>query len=271
MRRAFTLAETLITLSIIGIVTALILPHVAKSTPDEMKMRYLKAYDGLSDTVQSIISDNDIYNPIYNNNEHEIGSGRALVYYVQNYPLYNYSHPTDERYRSYSFNTKFCSLLRDIMRDRDAASSACNGARTENDNFDNNYNFETVNGMAWFVPASVATDPQPGINGSFYNAVIVDLNGVGNGKGPNAEYNVGNPQVIPDRYKFYINAKGKIFPADPYGQLYIATRRSSNRNGNAGLGNYNVIAPNGADSSKFVLPSEILVYKDTMLPVPASP
>ena len=41
-KRAFTLAEALIALGVVGVVAALVLPLANKARPDEMKISYLK-------------------------------------------------------------------------------------------------------------------------------------------------------------------------------------------------------------------------------------
>ena len=139
----------------------------------------------------------------------------------------------------------------------------CSDSSAEDGNFNDNYNFETINGTAWYVaaPQGNGVPADKDTDGSFYIPVIVDINGIENG--PNAEYNENSSSTIPDRYKFYINAKGSIIPADPYGQLYIATRRSASRN-NTSLKDYSVVAT--ADNPSFSIPKEILLNADTKQP-----
>ena len=52
-KTGFTLAELLITLGIIGVIVAILVPAVNNAMPDENKAMYLKTYDTLSDTIKN--------------------------------------------------------------------------------------------------------------------------------------------------------------------------------------------------------------------------
>lgn len=102
-RNGFTLAEMLITLGIVGIITALIIPAINNLKPDENKTLYLKAYDTLTDTVKNLAANSKIY-PVCEN-ENNINCSEN--------PLLNTERPllaplnTD----NYAGNTKLCNLL----------------------------------------------------------------------------------------------------------------------------------------------------------------
>ena len=60
----FTLAELIMTLSIIGVTAALIAPAVTNIVPDAKKAKVLKYNSQLNSIVNGFFNDNDIYRPI---------------------------------------------------------------------------------------------------------------------------------------------------------------------------------------------------------------
>ena len=58
---AFTLAETLITITIIGIVMALMLRSISRVNPDKYKILFLKSYHSIETAVANIITDASKY------------------------------------------------------------------------------------------------------------------------------------------------------------------------------------------------------------------
>ena len=80
-KRAFTLAEALIAIGVVGVVAALVLPLANKARPDEMKISYLKTYDSLSMAVNSLTNASKLYNPVLYSNE------LSKTYNIQEYPL----------------------------------------------------------------------------------------------------------------------------------------------------------------------------------------
>lgn len=60
-KRGFTLAEMLIVLAIVGIVVTIIMPVIRDLIPDEAEARGKKAYNTLSNVVESLVNDYDIY------------------------------------------------------------------------------------------------------------------------------------------------------------------------------------------------------------------
>jgi len=60
MRKGFTLAETLITMAVIGIIMALSIPAVIQSTNDTAPL-FKKAYNSVGDVVDELINDTALY------------------------------------------------------------------------------------------------------------------------------------------------------------------------------------------------------------------
>ena len=63
--KAFTLAEILVTLGIIGIVVAITLPLVNKAKPDNTKIMFLKTYQEMVKAIQESAYNTAIYQPTY--------------------------------------------------------------------------------------------------------------------------------------------------------------------------------------------------------------
>ncbi len=61
IRFAFTLAETLLTLAIIGVVIALMLRSISRVNPDKDKILFLKSYHSIELAVSNIITDASKY------------------------------------------------------------------------------------------------------------------------------------------------------------------------------------------------------------------
>lgn len=61
IRRAFTLAETLITLAVIGIIAAMVVPEIMKTSPDTNVILFKKAYSTIETVISNMINDESIY------------------------------------------------------------------------------------------------------------------------------------------------------------------------------------------------------------------
>ncbi len=61
MKKAFTLAETMITLVVIGIIAAIVVPVAIQSKPDENIMKFKKANDTLYQTISTLLNSDKYY------------------------------------------------------------------------------------------------------------------------------------------------------------------------------------------------------------------
>ena len=208
-KTGFTLAELLITLGIIGVIVAILVPAVNNAMPDENKTMYLKTYDTLSDTIKNLASNSQIYPICEQDNNINCSEN----------PLLNTGAPlmsplrSDERYRG---DVKLCNLL---ALSFGAANSSCSeGDYTySNDTFKNNLSFITSNGMQWKV---VQNRTIADGNATFQADIYVDING---NKGNNRIYSATDTK--PDIFKFMVAANGTVVPADPMGRAYLASRK----------------------------------------------
>ena len=61
MKKAFTLAEVMITLTVIGIITAIIIPVANNSKPDKNVIKFKKAHELLYSTIQTLVKSEKYY------------------------------------------------------------------------------------------------------------------------------------------------------------------------------------------------------------------
>ena len=102
MKKAYTLAEVLICVGIIGVLAAILLPLANKFKPDSNKAIYIKTYDAIVDIVKSMASNNNLYPiideeynyikaPLYNLVQVKIGGtayGGGKIKFLQIFSLY---------------------------------------------------------------------------------------------------------------------------------------------------------------------------------------
>ncbi len=209
----YTLAELLITLGIIGGISALIIPAIVSSMPDENKTMYLKTYDTLSETIQALASNSQIYPVCDENND---------INCVE-HPLLNSHLPLVSPLKDdarYSNKVKLCNLLA-LGFGVSTGNTACSTSAYNyaDSTFRNSLSFTTTNGMQWRVMQQEYDVSNNRAN--FQTDIYVDING---NKGDNCMYS--NNCKKPDRFKFMVAANGEVVPADPMGRRYIATRKS---------------------------------------------
>lgn len=230
MKKAFTLTEALLVLSIIGIIVALTLPTISKLRPDENKIKYLKTYDALCEIIHNLASNTAEY-PISDN-------VNGTQYDYTKFPLANTNATGGPNSRSiaqdhsWSGRIKFCNLIKWHLDNNPNNPNGCGaqqvnfsslGNNKENyfDNMSNqNYSFTSNNGVEFIV----FPEDSNNINNNIFGLnIFVDLNG--QNRGDNCFYD-RNICQNPDRFYFMVTADGKVHAADPMGKAYIQTRNT---------------------------------------------
>ena len=232
MKKGFTLAETIITLGIIGIIAALTLPVLNSARPDANKIKYLKTYDSLSQTLKSLASNTEEYPE----NGRQSNAADVPVYDMSKCPLLNIHDSLNvggnrsvSSQRGYSGVTKLCNLLAWSYNAENDAHCNDSIAVLGNDPSapGNNYfirSFTANNGVDFSVRQRVATTISQA-NSTFGHSIIIDINGADN---PNCLFNINNNNCTrPDRFWFFVTADGNLTPADRMGQYYIQTRKAT--------------------------------------------
>lgn len=141
---AFTLAELLLAMSIVGIVAAIILPAIRNLAPNREMIMFKKAYGVFTRVVNEMINDEELYPEAIG-----ISSGTGFA---------NLSAVTD--YKDITItendNSKFCkafALYANIV----TKPSTCN--------------YITTDGVEWTLPSTNFSDPNKGYE------VAIDVNG----------------------------------------------------------------------------------------------
>lgn len=163
--KAFTLAEILIVLCVIGVLASIMLTSLTGMSPDKTKILFKKAYQITERTVGELVNDETFY-PY---DPSRIGFRNTTIA----------SWPGDTS-QTFGGNTKFCKLFAkklNTMGDLDTKTgSACA--------------FTTSDNIRWYVPFSTFAGNTPA-------TIMVDINGYNNG--PNKRTGTA------DGDQFYIN------------------------------------------------------------------
>lgn len=199
-RRGFTLAELLITLCVIGVVAAIMIPSIVKSKPDSSKALYLTTYNELAKTINELANSSNIF---------PICQGE---YCFKASPLFNTSKGVNDKYSA--GNGKLCKLLAENLN---AQNNSCSDSYEQ---FDGNFSFTTQKGIQFFVSTDrrIVSDAL----GEYQTDIYIDVNGP---KGPNKLYGEDGC-TTPDRFKLLVSAAGEIVIADPMGTAYLKKNKN---------------------------------------------
>ena len=212
-KKAYTLAEALIAMGIVGLIAALMVPMVSKFKPDINKVIYLKNYDAINSALDYVTGSSSIY-PIYNDNESR-PAYKNVVY--KNYPLYNTVAITKDGVSFSGGAEKFCQVLA-LSLGVDPVPSSCNKLNING----NVASFTTSSGVDYIVSTTLSAPS--GTQGSYKTEILIDVNGLSEGKNQTCDVNPKDP----DRFKFVVYSGGQLYPADTKGQAYL-TQRSTYR------------------------------------------
>jgi prepilin-type N-terminal cleavage/methylation domain-containing protein len=153
MKKGFTLSETLITLGILAVIAAFLIPSLMNSTPDQSRVMFKKAYSSIESNVSNIINDatnypEDLTCTLPSGTKVDCGFSKDNVGAGTTVP---------------AGQDKFCYLLADQMNV--TGTSTCTAG--------SNGNFRTSDGISWVI----TTNAFP-IDQTIYDRkIIVDVNG----------------------------------------------------------------------------------------------
>ena len=139
-KRGFTLAEVLITLTVLGILIAITIPVINQLTPNKQKIMFKKAYEVCERVVEELINEEGLYP------DDTLG-----FIYTTDAVTYNGS--------LYSGTTKFCELFAEKLNISGASSCGASG-----------FDFTTNDGIIWDMPTGNFTT-----GGS--QTIIIDVSG----------------------------------------------------------------------------------------------
>ena len=205
-KSGFTLAELLIALGIVGVISALLATALLTLQPDQQKAIYLKNYDALSKAVKEL-AHNDRLFPICQDNLN-----------CQEHPLFNTSSGVGGRFVAIGEGDgKLCRGLSYVFNGQMLPNLNCDNQPLTYEDGDWTPSFRTYR-TEWLVSTLRELS---GSSATYQSDVYFDLNGPA---APNCVY--GDNCKNPDRFKFLVAANGTVIPADPIGQEYIKTRKN---------------------------------------------
>ena len=172
----FTLAETLLTILIIGIIAATTLPTLQKATGNKFEAMRTKCLYQIEQTVAQMLDDDTLY-PQSNNG---FSKGFAVTKEVKLNGV------------KYSGNTKFCEIFASRFTKAPHSTVNCSvNAKT----------FTSADGVDWYLPVSNFTGTR--------EIIKFDVNGSANEPNCKTYHETNCPK--PDIFEYYITPLGKIY------------------------------------------------------------
>ena len=194
LKKGFTLQELLISLAIIGVVSAVALPSLMSIQPDKSKTIYMKVYNTLTTQTGEIMDDSSLYWDTYDNSGNIAKSG-----------LYSDAQPSISPYNSdenCKSGNKFPAILSHRLN--------LNGTPTYTGT--SNATFRTTDGVEWsFVTSTV--------NNVYQTDLTINIKPTDHSKNNPCSYST--TCLKPNEFKFRIDNDGGIRPADALGMAYL--------------------------------------------------
>lgn len=236
-RYAFTLAEAVITLSLLAVIAGILIPAATNITPSNVKTPFRNAYNLTATTIDNLINNENLYPSNVQSTQTEGSGESAVTYQVPMGFLYTstgtkhgrksdgtFADPTtnddgtvtdsysdtDALAWEYEALTRNCKcttgskLVRSFCCSLNATNATCN---------DSQCSFTTKNGMTWIAEQNSSCSISNRRTVPIMT-VIVDING-------NAKPNL-NTGDRPDMYKFDVYANGKVELNSEYGSYQKA-------------------------------------------------
>ena len=207
----YTLVETLLTLGIIGIITALLLPAVKNMRPDERKISYLKVHDAVVTAVKELASDSRLFPPCQT-----MGSQTACF---SNHTLFNNVMSNEPN------NAKFCILLAEKFGE---LNPTCSNIYAVFNNANRSFSFTTKTGEQFYVTTERKAPQNAADPLSWRSQVVFDVNG---DKAPNCIYDDNNASACPnpDTFMLWVMADGNVIAGDGVGDFYLSSRNETRK------------------------------------------
>ena len=201
IKKGFTLQELLITMGIVGIISAIALPAVMGLRPDKNKSLFIKTYNTIATLTSEILNDTSLYNETYdaNGNPNCVGMGCT-------------ARPADPQYNSENYEGahKFAYLLADKLDVDGDVREPMSG------NTPNVIQFNTTDGVTWQV-VTVCNNNDDGQRQCFCPNIQIDVN-------PNSNdcHNIYSANCTnPTKFNLTIDANGKFQAADAMSIAYL--------------------------------------------------
>ena len=225
--KAFTLAEILVTLGIIGIVVAITLPLVNKAKPDNTKIMFLKTYQEMVKAIQESAYNTAIYQPTY---EYE-KNGDVYMIQVKHQLLSVYGPeitlPNGDVLTNAVQKNKICNVMAAAFG---VSGSGCNDTdNTAKSPKEFDKSFTIKNGIDVWVTTKFPEYSQfyevfsaDAARKDYFTVIYFDVNG---SAAPNCYYHATGCKS-PDRFKLIVSRDAEVYIADPVGRYYYNNQTS---------------------------------------------
>lgn len=221
-KRAYTLAEILIAVGIIGVLAAVLAPMANKFKPDTSKVLYLNTYDALATSIADMATNGAYY-------AEDNGTFNFSTYPFAN--LDRYVDNTNAQHIIEGGAGKFCRVLAENFNILETPNEVCQvNQQFSGNNF--RKSFTSKNGVEFMVYTR-ANFPQRYDN-SYVTEITIDINGADNNNdndrnhGEDCVFNGNNLNACkrPDRFTFKVSADAEFIPTDEMGMRYLESRTS---------------------------------------------
>ena len=204
IKSGLTLAEIVITMGVVGVLAAVLVPVLRDSRPNTEMLMLKKAYSILGRNVFEIVNDDDLY-PDDGDGIHFGLSNTAKGYF---------------KGEEFSGSTKFCQAFAAKMNLKTDVN--CDSSETFSNGSEPTGNFTSIDGIVWIVPKT---------NFSSDATIWVDVNG---DKKPNCsepDETSSASCAEPDRFSFTITKWGKISVDGDVASAYLDTQKITKKAG----------------------------------------
>ena len=206
-QNGFTLAETIVTLGIIGILASVLVPVFMNAQPNQEMVMFKKAYYNTTKVVSELLNDDDLYPEREDDASHD---GLANVNIAD---MTDGSREATFRGVQYYGPGKFCGLF--------AAKLGQTGNCEERIDLASGGNFRTNDGIIWSMPVtSFDTDS--------WQRIYVDINGLRRGNNCSQSGATGKAceeNQAPDQFSIEIQRFGNLRPFGTIENEYITSNK----------------------------------------------
>ena len=213
-KSAFTLAEVMVTLAVLGILASIMLPAISKIRPNRAKAMFKKAYYVAERMVYELVNDNDLY------------PSSGMYYGLDNFLPANYlGTEYGGSANSDAAKAKFCSLFaRKVNTTSDTIHCDSEHQVPTGGGTYSEAALITTDGIHWYLPNTQFGGTATGTSETPTEATLyVDVNGV---KGPNCSYNASTC-IKPDIFSIIVSADGKMHVTGDKEKEYLESNDST--------------------------------------------
>ena len=213
-KKGYTLAEALVTLGIIGIIAALVVPAANKARPNENKIKFLQTYDAIETQIKNFTQNSRYFPTCQNGLPDPVNPGNRITRCFPDYPLFNTSAGVGNilsgiMNNSVTSDDKLCYLLADAMSTTTPMDDRCP-------------RFVTPNGVTVNVNSTFEA------NSCIFQIGFQVVDGDGDA-------------INPTSFLIYVTADGNIYPGDRATAYYLATRKDTRGNLDVPAGTINAV------------------------------